>query len=66
MQPELSAEVLRRARESGRYMRETHKARSSVPMFAMGEAGRLQHEEWEAGWDQRDYEMKRGIAARPH
>lgn len=44
-------------------MREAHKLRSSVPMFAMGEAGRLQRKEWEAGWDQRNYELKLGVAA---
>lgn len=63
MQPEVSSELLRCARQAGRFMREAHKPRSSVPLFAMGIEGHLQRKEWEAGWDQRDYEMKRGIAA---
>ncbi len=63
MQPEVSEEMRRRARQAGRYMREAHKPRSSVPLFEMGEAGHIQRREWEAGWDQRDYEMKQGIAA---
>lgn len=63
MQPEVSSELLRRARQAGRFMREAHKPRSSVPLFEMGVAGHLQRKEWEAGWDQRDYEMKLGVAA---
>ncbi|WP_349984475.1 hypothetical protein ABRP17_016490 [Stenotrophomonas sp. WHRI 8082] len=63
MPPEVSKELLLRARQTGRYMREAHKPRSSVPLYAMGMEGHLQRKEWEAGWDQRNYEMKRGIAA---
>ena len=62
MQPEVYEELLRRACQSGRYMREAHKPRSAVPLFEMGDPGRLQRKEWEAGWDQRDYEIQRGIA----
>ena len=63
MQPEVGKEILRRARQAGRYMREAHKPRSAGPLFEMGEPGRLQRKEWEAGWDQRDYELKLGVAA---
>ncbi len=42
---------------------EARKPRSAVPLFEMGEPGRLQSKEWEAGWDQRDYELKLGVAA---
>jgi len=63
MQPEVSKELLLRARQTGRYMREAHKPRSSVPLYGMGIEGLLQRKEWEAGWDQRDYEMKLGVAA---
>jgi hypothetical protein len=44
-------------------MREAHKPRSAVPLFEMGEPGRLQRKEWEAGWDQRYYELKMGVVA---
>ncbi|MBD8696576.1 hypothetical protein [Stenotrophomonas sp. CFBP 13718] len=63
MPPEVSKELLLRARQTGRYMREAHKPRSSVPLYEMGTAGHMQRKEWEAGWDQRDYEMKLGVAA---
>jgi len=63
VQPEVDKELLRRAHQSGRYMREAHKPRSAVPLFEMGEPGRLQRKEWEAGWDQRDYEIRLGVAA---
>lgn len=48
MQPEVDKELLRRARQSGRYMREAQKPRSAVPLFEMGEPGRLRRKEWEA------------------
>lgn len=63
MQPEVSKELLLRARQTGRYMREAHKPRSSVPLYGMCIEGLLQRKEWEAGWDQRDYEIKLGVAA---
>jgi len=63
MQPKVSEEARRRARQAGRYMREAQKPRGSVPLFEMGDAGHILRREWEAGWDQRDYEMKMGVAA---
>lgn len=54
---------LRSAKQSGRWMREAHKDRSAVPMFAMGEDGHQLRKAWQAGWDERDSEIKRGIAA---
>ncbi|ROP77165.1 hypothetical protein EDF74_2834 [Stenotrophomonas rhizophila] len=44
-------------------MREAHKPRSALPLFEMGEPGRLRRKEWEAGWDQGYYELKMGVVA---
>lgn len=48
-----------RARQAGRYMRDAHKDRSSVPMFEMGPDGHELRKAWQAGWDERDEQIRR-------
>lgn len=59
----MNADDLRRAYKSGYHMRDAHKDRASVPLYAMGEDGRAWQLQWQAGWDKRDGEIKRGEAA---
>lgn len=54
---------LRNTHQSGRWARDAHKDRSTVPMFEMGEDGQALRNSWRAGWDERDSEIKRGRAA---
>lgn len=48
------------AHQSGRFMRDAHKDRASVPMFEMGPDGHELRKAWQAGWDERDAEIRRG------
>lgn len=48
------------AHEAGRHMRDAHKDRAAVPLYAMGEDGLLLRKRWRDGWDQRDDEIRRG------
>lgn len=50
------------AHQSGRYMRDAHKDRASVPMFEMGPDGHELRKACQAGWDERDSEIKRRAA----
>lgn len=58
----MTADELRRAHQAGRWMRDAHKDRSAVPMFEMGEDGHQLRKEWQAGWDERDSEIRRKAA----
>lgn len=49
---------LERARQTGRWMRDAHKDRNSVPLYAMGEDG-LALRAWLAGYDERDEQIRR-------
>lgn len=51
---------LQRAYEAGRHMRDAHKDRASVPLYAMGDDGQRWRQKWQAGWDQRNDEIRRG------
>jgi len=44
-------------------MREAAKGRESVPMYEMGPDGHELRKAWQAGWDERDSEIKRERAA---
>ncbi|OWB46509.1 hypothetical protein B7H27_10250 [Stenotrophomonas maltophilia] len=50
---------LERARQTGRWMRDAHKDRNSVPFYAMGEDGLALRRAWLAGWDERDEQIRR-------
>ncbi|MNN96357.1 hypothetical protein D3C81_2153270 [compost metagenome] len=50
---------LERARQSGRWMRDAHRDRNSVPLYAMGEDGLELRKAWLAGWDERDEQIRR-------
>lgn len=52
---------LRAAHQSGRHMREAHKDRKA-PMFEMGQDGHELRKAWQAGWDERDAEIRRKAA----
>lgn len=43
-------------------MRDAHKDRASVPMFEMGPDGHELRKAWQAGWDERDAEIRRKAA----
>lgn len=58
----MTSQELRAAHQSGRYMRDAYKDRSSVPMFEMGPDGHELRKAWLAGWDERDSEIKRKAA----
>lgn len=53
----------RNAHQAGRWMREAAKGRESVPMYEMGPDGHELRKAWQAGWDERDSEIKRERAA---
>lgn len=53
---------LRAAHQTGRWMREAAKGRDSVPLYAMGPDGHELRKAWQAGWDERDSEIKRRAA----
>lgn len=55
----VTSQQRRAAQQAGRYMRDAHKDRASVPMFEMGPDGHELRKEWQAGWDKRDGEIKR-------
>lgn len=59
----LTADQKHAAHQAGYHMRDAHKDRASVPLYAMGEDGRAWQLQWQAGWDKRDGEIKRGVAA---
>ena len=40
-------------------MRDAHKDRNSVPLYAMGEDGLALRRAWLAGWDERDEQIRR-------
>ncbi|MFK3845307.1 hypothetical protein [Stenotrophomonas sp. NPDC078853] len=40
-------------------MRDAHKDRADCPKYAMGEDGQRWRQNWLAGWDQRDDEIRR-------
>lgn len=50
---------LERARQTGRWMRDAHKQRNAVPLYAMGEDGLALRRAWLAGWDERDEQIRR-------
>lgn len=50
---------LERARQAGRWMRDAHKDRNSVPLYAMGEDGLALRRAWLSGWDERDEQIRR-------
>lgn len=54
-----AADELTRARQTGQWMRDAHKDRSSVPLYAMGEEGAEMRRAWLAGWDERDEQIRR-------
>lgn len=54
-----AADQLQSARQSGRWMRDAHKDRNSVPLYAMGEEGAEMRRAWLAGWDERDEQIRR-------
>ncbi len=55
----MDADELTRARQTGRWMRDAHKDRSAVPLYAMGEEGAEMRRAWLAGWDERDEQIRR-------
>lgn len=57
-----TADELRRAFEAGYHMRDMHKSREKPPLFEMGQDGRALQKQWQAGWDERDSEIKRKAA----
>lgn len=54
-----AADQLQSARQTGRWMRDAHKDRSVVPLYAMGEEGAEMRRAWQAGWDERDEQIRR-------
>jgi hypothetical protein len=57
-----TTDELTRAHQAGRNMRDAHKDRASVPMFEMGPDGHELRKAWQAGWNERDGEIKRKAA----
>lgn len=55
-----AAYELERARQSGRWMRDAHKDRNSVPLYAMGENELALRRAWLAGYDERDEQIRGG------
>lgn len=53
------AYALERAHQTGRWMRDAHKDRNSVPLYAMGEDGLALRRAWLAGYDERDEQIRR-------
>lgn len=52
-------EQLDQAHQAGGHMRDAHKDRNSVPLYAMGEDGLALRRAWLAGWDERDEQIRR-------
>lgn len=55
----VTSQQRRSAHQAGRWMREAAKGRESVPMYEMGPDGHELRKSWQAGWDERDSEIKR-------
>ena len=50
---------LERARQTDQWVRDAHKDRNSVPLYAMGEDGLALRRAWLAGYDERDEQIRR-------
>lgn len=59
----VTSQQLRQDHQTGRWMREAAKGRETVPLYEMGDDGLKRRQAWQAGWDERDSEIKRERAA---
>lgn len=50
---------LAQAEQAGRWARDACRSRESAPRYEMGQDGVTRRRRWQAGWDERDEQIRR-------